>query len=712
MSEARTLFLIPLFPLLGAAILGILGATLQRRFGKRAVSAIAVGVMAAASAVAVYNFCFRLLPQPEEARGLGDHVFAMIRVGALKVDMAFSMDQLGGVMALVVTLIGTAIHVYSTGYMHDEPSYWRYFAYLNLFCFAMLLLVLSDNFILMFFGWEGVGLCSYLLIGFWYTDVAKARAGMKAFVVNRVGDWGFVSGLLILFWGLYSAGLEPTVVFRELREQIARPELRDALLGQHFLGAGLVTVACIGFFVGAMGKSAQIPLYVWLPDAMAGPTPVSALIHAATMVTAGVYMVARLNFLFALSPVAMTVVASVGALTALFAATIGFFQYDIKKVLAYSTVSQLGYMFIGVGVGAYWAGIYHLFTHAFFKACLFLGSGSVIHGMHWVHHRHGHGPSDPRGARRAPDPADPQDMRNMGGLATLMPSTRWTYLIACLAIAGIPGLSGFFSKDAILYAAFTNPHTLVPGPLLWAIGWIGAGCTAFYMFRSYYMTFRFREPSDEHKKHVHESPRAMTWVLWFLAGGAVLASVLGLPRHPAFAAWLAPVTEVAERVLGPETHHLGLEVGLALLSVGIAVAGILLARFFYADGAREARRDALRARWDRIHRVLFDKYYVDEAYQATAIRGTLSLSRGLGWFDLHVVDWAVNAMATLGRGLARAGGLIDLYIVDGLVNLVADSTLQAGRKVRRVQTGRINNYAYVVVAGAVALLFVTYLVTP
>jgi NADH-quinone oxidoreductase subunit L len=449
---------------------------------------------------------------------------------------------------------------------------------------------------------------------------------------------------------------------------------------------------------------------------MEGPTPVSALIHAATMVTAGVYMVARLNFLFAMSPAAMTLVACVGAATALFAATIGFFQYDIKKVLAYSTVSQLGYMFIGVGVGATWAGVYHVFTHAFFKACLFLGSGSVIHAMHWVHHRHVHGDGHGHGhhdLRKAPDPADPQDMRNMGGLAALMPSTRWTYLIACLAIAGIPGLSGFFSKDAILYAAFTNHHTLVPGPLLWAIGWVGAGCTAFYMFRSYYMTFRFREPTDEHRHHVHESPRAMTWVLWFLAGGAVLAGVLGLPPHPLFASWLDPVAQLAHEILGEHEHSVPLEIILAVASVAIAVAGILLARFFYADGARQAaRRDALRAGWDRFHRVLFDKYYVDEAYQATAVRGTLAATRALAWFDQRVVDWAVNAAGTACRGVARVGGLIDFYIVDGLVNLVADSTLGAGRKVRRIQTGRINNYTYVIVAGAVALLFVTYLVRP
>ncbi len=712
MTAVTTLWLIPLFPLIGAAILGILGATLQRRFGKTAISVVAVGTMAAATWVAVTNFVFNLMPLPAEARELHNHVFPMIHIGALKVDMAFSMDQLSGLMTLVVTVIGTAIHVYSTGYMHDEPSYWRFFCYLNLFCFAMLLLVLGDNFLLMFFGWEGVGLCSYLLIGFWYTDPEKARAGMKAFVVNRVGDWGFVTGLLVLFWGLYFAGLQPTVVFRELREQLDNPAMRSALLSQQFMGVGLVTIVCLGFFVGAMGKSAQIPLYVWLPDAMAGPTPVSALIHAATMVTAGVYMVARLNFLFAMSPAAMTVVASVGAATAIFAATIGFFQYDIKKVLAYSTVSQLGYMFIGVGVGATWAGVYHLFTHAFFKACLFLGSGSVIHAMHWVHHRHLHGHA-PHDLRTSPDPSDPQDMRNMGGLAALMPSTRWTYLIACLAIAGIPVFSGFFSKDAILYAAFTNHHTLVPGPVLWAIGWIGAGCTAFYMFRSYYMTFRFREPTEEHRKHVHESPRAMTWVLWFLAGGAVLAGALGLPPHPLFASWLKPVVRVAEEVLGVNQHSVPLEIILAVASVAIAAAGIGLARFFYADGARQAvRRDALRAGWDRFHRVLFDKYYVDEVYQATAIRGTLSAARGLSWFDMRVVDWAVNAVATLCRAVSRVGGLIDFYIVDGLVNLVADSTLGAGKKVRRIQTGRVNNYAYVVVAGAIALLFVTYLVTP
>ncbi|MEK6607908.1 MAG: NADH-quinone oxidoreductase subunit L [Myxococcota bacterium] len=708
------LWLIPFMPLLGAAVLGLTGASLQRAYGKKAVSVVACGSMAVSSAVTLGYFFFALLPAPADQRYLYTNFFPMLAIGKLHAEMAFAMDPLGGTMACVVTVIGTAIHVYSTAYMHEEPSTWRYFCYLNLFCFSMLLLVLGDNFLVMFFGWEGVGLCSYLLIGFWYTDLEKAKAGMKAFVVNRVGDWGFLCGLLVLFWGLAGiwgqVGATPSLTFRDLHDQIAQiggGALAQALTEPIWLGGGIAFWACIGFFLGACGKSAQIPLYVWLPDAMAGPTPVSALIHAATMVTAGVYMVARLNFLFAISPGASTVVACVGAATALFAATIGFFQHDIKKVLAYSTVSQLGYMFIGVGVGAYWAGIYHLFTHAFFKACLFLGSGSVIHAMHWVHHRHGqgHGHGHAPDPRDAPDPADPQDMRNMGGLAKLMPSTRWTYLLACIAIAGLPVMSGYYSKDAILYAAFNARHLLVPGKLIWAAGLLGAGCTAFYMFRSYFMTFHGRAPTREHLEHVHESPRAMTFVLWFLAGGAFFALFLGLPPHPVFAHFLHHVAPTVA-----EHHSLALELALGLVSVSAAGAGIWLAYALYFDGARSQERlAALRVRFDAIHRVVYAKYFVDEGYQAAVIDPTVDVSRDLARFDLSVIDWAVNFVGAVSRFVSRIGGWLDFWIVDGLVNLLADRTLSAGQRVRRAQTGRINNYAYVAVAGAVVLLLVTYM---
>jgi NADH-quinone oxidoreductase subunit L len=815
------LYLIPLLPLVGAAVNGLLGSLLQRRFGKRPISVVAVGVMLLASLVAVVSFA-QLLMLPAGERTLVNRLFPMVHIGALRFDLSFMMDELSGTMALIVTIIGTLIHIYSTGYMHDEKAYWRYFSYLNLFVFSMMMLVLGDSFLLMFFGWEGVGLCSYLLIGFWYEDVEKAKAGMKAFIVNRVGDFGFIVGLLLLFWSLggvwvgatyaptrglveqtgrtlqyvaaepetghgsatHGAGthegaaaapgagthegaaaapgaakaahkqlavfLGPTVGFRELKAQLTlknregrRPIVDGGTVLAHVrrgpvdapreetirvsygglgtmlvFGVPLLFLACLGLFVGATGKSAQIPLYVWLPDAMAGPTPVSALIHAATMVTAGVYMVARLNFLFALSPGAMTVVALVGALTAFFAATIGLFQYDIKKVLAYSTVSQLGYMFVGVGVGAYWVGIYHLLTHAAFKACLFLGSGSVIHGMHWVHHRaHGHGEEHAaRDLRREPDPADPQDMRNMGGLAFLMPTTRWTYLIACIAIAGLPLASGFYSKDEILFRAFTTENLVghsVPY-VVWGLCSLGAALTAFYMFRSYFMTFHFREATEEHRKHVHESPRSMTVVLGLLAFLAVGLMFIGLPKlwlgvDPIFERFLHPVFAAAALKGFTHVSHVA-EWGLMLLSLAIAVAGIYVAYILYFDAARSlVRLGALRERWDALHRVLFHKYYVDELYAATVIRGTLGLGRALAWFDNAIIDGLVNFAGWCCRATSWINGTIDKYVVDGAVNLVAGSVIAGGRQLRKLQTGRINSYAYGVAVGIITIAVIAYL---
>jgi NADH-quinone oxidoreductase subunit L len=805
--RVKGLWLIPLFPALGAAINLIFGALIQRRFGKRPIQVIAVGSMIAASITALWFFFGLLLPLDPARRFLLDEAFRMIDIGAVRVNMAFAMDPLGGVMATMVTVVATAIHIYSVGYMADEPSTWRYFGYLNLFCFAMLLLVLGDNFILMFFGWEGVGLCSYLLIGFWYKDRAKAVAGMKAFIVNRIGDFGFIVGMFTLFWGLLGVwdatpgklqqvddgrcltvqttapphgahgkvaepaghtqhgrprgllsgeqrgrcGLTvagypfkiqappqpgheqqvyvgPTVSFREIKDQlsiedpkIADPQQRRVVAWQlasgELFGIGLLIFVTFGFFLGATGKSAQIPLYTWLPDAMAGPTPVSALIHAATMVTAGVYMVARLNFIFILSPEGMTAVALVGAATALVAATMGLFQYDIKKVLAYSTVSQLGYMFVGVGIGAYWVGIYHLLTHAFFKACLFLGSGSVIHGMHYV--QHGHHDASPRDLRRMPDPADPQDMRNMGGLAALMPSTRRTYLIACLAIAGIPGFSGFFSKDEILWQAFSNGNIAIKNILIWGMCAAGALCTAFYMFRSYYLTFYGQPPSEAHTHHVHESPRSMTWVLWFLAGGAILTGLLGLPKlwtghEPVFEQLLAPTTALSDAFQRePRAHGHLLEWGLMLLSIALAVGGILFARYWYKDlRKRQVQIANLKQSYRTIHTLLFHKYYVDEIYHLCVVRPFIAGSRALGWFDLHVVDGLVNAAAYGLRVLAVLGGAIDRVIVDGAVNGVADAIIAGGRRIRRVQTGRINTYVMGIAFGVVILLFIVWIVTP
>ncbi|HYQ82139.1 MAG TPA: NADH-quinone oxidoreductase subunit L, partial [Anaeromyxobacteraceae bacterium] len=620
---------------------------------------------------------------------------------------------------------------------------------------------------LLYLGWEGVGLCSYLLISFWYTDPEKAAAGMKAFVVNRFGDFGFTIGLFLLFWGLGGAWQQrtdmrgadyqplpgvnavapasdaaesarlaplkelehgaavrigPTFNFRELRDQVVieKTGVAEHLKGQKLWGFALMAVVGILLFVGAMGKSAQIPLYVWLPDAMAGPTPVSALIHAATMVTAGVYMVARLNFVYALSPTAMGWVAAIGALTAVFAASIGFFQYDIKKVLAYSTVSQLGFMFIGVGVGAYWAGAYHLLTHAFFKACLFLGSGSVILGCHHE-----------------------QDMRKMGGLKKLMPITAASYLVACWAIAGYPWAAGFYSKDEILWKAFTSEHlallgTSTPwlGQLIYVVGIVTATGTAFYMFRSYYMTFtgEYRGGAGHHGEAAHaaaghaapahddhghgghgggprESPLSITFVLVVLAAGSVLAGLLGLPmlwthRPPALEHFLEPsipaVVRFAEKPHSMEWLFQG-------IGVAAGVVGWFFARLLYKDGRSHVPAE-LKQRFMGLWTVAYNKYYVDEAYHALVIRPSVFFARFLAWFDQHVIDWAVNFAGWVTRFFANIDGAIDKYLVDGAVNAVANVTIEGGRALRRVQTGRIQTYLYGALAGALAVVLLNFLV--
>ena len=472
-----------LLPLLGVVFHVFYGA----RAGRRAVNAIGPGVVLAAFLLAVAAF-FQL----PDGGALVDRMFPWITAGELHVDFALRVDALSALMILVITGVGFLIHVYSVGYMAEDADVARYFAYLNLFTAAMLVLVMAENLLLLFVGWEGVGLCSYLLIGFWYTDDEKASAGKKAFIVNRIGDAGFLLGLFVLFWGLGAHGVW-TLSFTDIQANAS------------VLSVGTVTAVCVLLFIGATGKSAQIPLYVWLPDAMAGPTPVSALIHAATMVTAGIYLIARLHFLYAVSPAALALVAYIGAGTALFAATIALVQTDIKKVLAYSTVSQLGYMFLGLGVGAYGAAVFHLMTHAFFKALLFLGAGSVIHGM-----------------------SDEQDITKMGGLRHTMPTTYWTFAVGCLAIAGVPLLSGFFSKDLILEEAYAAPHGSVG---LWLLGTLGAGLTAFYMFRLLFVTFwgeTRAEPEVAH--HIHESPSVMTGPLIVLAGLSVIGGYFSVPH--------------------------------------------------------------------------------------------------------------------------------------------------------------------------------------
>ena len=747
-QSASYLWLIPFFPLVGAFINATMGVRLQRRFGKGLVHGIGIGAMALSFAVACVAFA-TLFGLDGEHRFLQDTLWNIFTAGKVSVDLGFALDPLSMMMTLIITFIGTLIHVFSTGYMADEPAYWRFFAYLNLFVFSMLLLVMGDNFVLMFFGWEGVGLCSYLLIAFWYADPQKAAAGMKAFVVNRFGDFGFVLGLFLLFWALggawhkgsegkltyaetdmaslhttASAELEagepaaeheggavkigPTLNFRELRDQIVITStgVAEHLKHQTLFGFGLLAMVGILLFVGAMGKSAQLPLHVWLPDAMAGPTPVSALIHAATMVTAGVYMVARLNFIFALSPTAMGWVAFIGALTALFAASIGFFQYDIKKVLAYSTVSQLGFMFIGVGVGAYWAGAYHLLTHAFFKATLFLGSGSVILGCHHE-----------------------QDMRKMGGLGKLMPTTKWTYLIACWAIAGFPWASGFYSKDEILWKAFTQEGMSflgIPAPwlgqLIYFMGIIAATGTSFYMFRSYYMTFtgEYRggngdghghDASHGHGHTPHESPRSITFVLATLAAGAVLAAILGIPNAwsgsaPILEHWLEPALPAIVKFA--EASH-STEFLFQAVGVSAGAIGWFFARMLYKDNKSHVPAQLLE-RWKRAWTVVYNKYYVDELYQATVIRGSVGLARVLSWFDKYLVDGLVNLAGAITRVFANIDGAIDRYLVDGAVNLIASSTLSAGSILRRVQTGRIQTYLYGALVGAIAIVLINFII--
>jgi len=605
-----------------------------------------VGAAFAVSALAVLALAAR---EPHD-RLFVRVLFPWVQAGGFSAPVSFQLDPLSAVMILVVTGVGFLIHVYSVGYMSHEKAFARYFVYLNLFTFAMLLLVLGSNFLLMFVGWEGVGLCSYLLIGYWYEKKSASDAGKKAFVVNRVGDFGFLIAMFLVFWTFGS--VEYTEVFARI------PGLRES----GALTTGIATAITLLLFVGATGKSAQIPLYVWLPDAMEGPTPVSALIHAATMVTAGVYMVARTNALYLLAPVSMGVVATVGAATAIFSATIGITQNDIKRVLAYSTVSQLGYMFLACGVGAFTAGIFHLMTHAFFKALLFLGSGSVIHAL-----------------------SGEQDMRRMGSLRKHLPITFATMFIATLAISGIPGLSGFFSKDEILWKAFSSEHGHVA---LWAVGTVAAGITAFYMFRLVFLTF-FGESRmvPEVEKHVHESPFSMTVPLMVLAVLSVAGGWIGIPEalggHNRFEAWLAPVfSHGAEGAVHGAVHHsAALEYLLMAGSVAVALCGIGLAYYLYR--VRPEKPKAIAEAAPGLYDTVLHKYYVDEIYDAAFVR---TIVNGSVWL------WEA----------------FDDLFIDGIVNGVASLVRGAGGGLRRIQTGFVGNYAFSVLLGAVVLLGILF----
>ena len=703
------IWLIPILPGIGAALNGLIGV---RYFSKRTAGLVACGTMAAALVLSLTAFVQLLGLEASERFhrvAIADWIppiplQTVDGMGAFEAPWAFVLDPLSGMMILVVTGIGFLIHVYSTAYMDHEPrgAYARYFCYLNLFCFFMLTLVLGSTFLVMFVGWEGVGLCSYLLIGFWYHKKSASDAGKKAFIVNRVGDWGFVLGIFLIF---FTFG---TLEFHEVAEAASHMPIETGL----FAGIPLI---CLFLFIGATGKSAQIPLHVWLPDAMEGPTPVSALIHAATMVTAGVYMVGRNAVLFTHAPTVMLVVAIIGAATALVAATIGLVQTDIKKVLAYSTVSQLGYMFLATGVGAFAAGAFHLMTHAFFKALLFLGSGSVIHAMNAE-----------------------QEMTKMGGLRKYMPTTYLTMFIGALAIAGIPGLSGFFSKDEILALTYAE------SPVLWVVGAVTVAMTAFYMFRLIFMTFYgdYRGPSweqagaqgqdgdhtndahDESHGHAwhgpHESPRAMTIPLMILAVGAIFAGYVGIPTalggSNQIEHFLAPSFTIeegadahAEEAHGEGAHlPLATEYGLMGFSVLLAVGGILLARRNYVQQPEVSERWA--QNWAGPHTVLTNKYYVDEVYGATFVAGTMSGARGLFAFDRGVVDGAVNGTGWTTIVLSWVSYVLDKYVVDGIVNVVGGACREASYSFRRVQTGLIQNYAFATVFGLFA--FVTlYLIS-
>jgi NADH-quinone oxidoreductase subunit L len=657
------LALIPLFPFVGFLV----NSTMGKRLPKSVSGGLASLAMLASFAVSLITV-WQLSGMSPEARAIEQTLYTWIASGDLNIALSFRVDPLAAVMILVITGIGSLIHIYSTAYMHDEvdSEFARYFSYLNLFASFMLVLVLGANFPVMFVGWEGVGLCSYLLIGFWFKKKSANDAGKKAFIVNRVGDYAFILGMLAIFAKF------GTLDFQGVASAVAAMPVET--------GFGILSLATLLLFIGATGKSAQIPLYTWLPDAMEGPTPVSALIHAATMVTAGVYMIGRNAVLFSHAPETLTIVAVVGALTALMAGTIGLVQNDIKRVLAYSTVSQLGYMFLAMGVGAFGAGIFHLYTHAFFKACLFLGSGAVIHALHGE-----------------------QDIRNMGGLRKQLPITYWTFLIGAIAIAGVPPLSGFFSKDEILFETFVEGHTL-----LWTIGALTALLTATYMFRLVFLTFhgerRHEAPvlggaHDSHGhgsgSHLHDAPPAMALALIVLAIGSVAAGWVGYPHvlggHNQIGAWLEPSFS-APRVSGEaaaseaaaeageaaETEHAALELTLMVVSLAIAVAGIAFAYFVWVRRRRIA--DNVVREFPGLHRLLLNKYYVDELYDATIVQPIKAAStEGLWrWFDVRVIDGAVNGTAS---------------IVDGSAGVL-----------RRLQSGSVRAYAGSLFVGVIMIL--------
>lgn len=634
------IYLTILLPLLGFVINGLFGSKIKN---EKVIGIIGSGTIGLSFLIIVGAF-FQTLALPVDQRQHIVDLFTWLHVGGLKVDVAYQVDQLSIVMGLIVTGVGFVIHVYSIGYMHGDKSFWRFFAYLNLFIFAMMNLIMADNFLLLFLGWEGVGLCSYLLIGFWYDKKFEkgttGDAAKKAFVVNRIGDFGFLLGMFLIF--LTFGSLNFTDVFS-----------RASVMN---VNQSVYNFIALFLFIGATGKSAQIPLYIWLPDAMAGPTPVSALIHAATMVTAGVYMIARCSILYASAPAIMTVIAIVGVATAFFAATIGIVQNDIKKVLAYSTISQLGYMFLALGVGAFASGIFHVMTHAFFKALLFLGAGSVIHSMH-----------------------EEQDIRHFGGLRKYMPKTAITFLVASLAISGIPPFSGFFSKDEILWFSFANGNVIY-----WVVGAVTALLTAFYIFRLHYLTFEGKEKFG-HDKHPHESPNVMTIPLIVLAILAAIGGFIGLPEvfvgehGNAFQNWLAPVFQNAQNRLAQYSGYgLSTEWSLMITSVILGVGGLLIARYIYLNKPEIA--EGFAKRFKGAYNLLLNKYFVDEAYDAAVVTPLVKGSETVLW------------------------KFTDSKIIDGTINGVASLIGIISKNIRKIQNGVAQSYAIVMMLGIVAAL--------
>ncbi|MFA5511601.1 MAG: NADH-quinone oxidoreductase subunit L [Candidatus Kapaibacterium sp.] len=647
------IYLVPILPLIGFIILGLFGKKIKNESLIGGIAGTTVGISFIITALIFFGMLSNPSEYPHTVK-----LFTWISVGNFVIDWAYQVDQLSITFSLFVTGVGFLIHIYSIGYMHGDRSFYRFFSYLNLFIFMMLTLVLADNYLLTFLGWEGVGLASYLLIGFWYDSkfpgvriTWTGDAGMKAFIVNRIGDFGF---LIAMFLILFTFN---TLNYNEVFD-IANANYVE------YMNAGIITAITLMIFLGCTGKSAQLPLAVWLPDAMAGPTSVSALIHAATMVTAGVFLVARNSVLFSLSEVTMSVVVVIGALTAILAASIGLVQNDIKKVLAYSTVSQLGFMFVALGVGAYYIAIFHVITHAFFKGLLFLGSGSVIHGMHGE-----------------------QDIKRMGGLKKYMPTTAKTFFIGTMAISGIPFLSGFMSKDEILWYAWSSPHG--GGWLVWGTLAVAAMFTAFYMFRLYYLTFEGKERFDVNHVHPHESPKTVTFALMALAILSIIGGLLNIPpalvpflhSDPLLKSWLKPIFADANSIMGAGAHH-GIEVMmyvLMLIATAIALFMWSLAKKWYSEPSWEVPRK-LTASYNGIYKALWNKYWLDEIYYATIIDPINKLSTSFLW------------------------KFTDISVIDGIVNGSAKTVALIGNRIKLMQTGIVQNYAVVMLAGIVAIL--------